>query len=313
MKKTRNTQHATRNTQIAKIVPSSSCGLTGNEVTKSTMIQKHSQMSPRFHNGVNRLPIKDRHKDGLTVSFSAGFTLVELAAVIVIIGFLVAGVLQGQELIKQAEIRTVIKDFQSFKSAYFSFKDKYNCLPGDCLNARTFFNSTDCPDVSSYNCNGNGDSLITGVANTEGARLWQHLGLSGFLKGAYQGYYNGSGDNYLAVVVPQGPIKGMGYGAFAADFTTLWTGGQPGNQNFIRASSVYQNATLTRIGGVSSLTSYDASIIDIKIDDGFPGRGKLIIEPHISSSNCVSTTNTATSIYNIQDITTRCVPSFLLD
>jgi type II secretory pathway pseudopilin PulG len=240
----------------------------------------------------------------------SAFTLVELAIVIIIIGAILGGVLQGKELIKQTEIRTVVKDIESYKSAYLSFKDKYNCLPGDCINARIFFSSTDCPDVAGYTCNGNGNNLLTGD-NAEGARFWQHLSLSKFLKGTYQGYYNGNGSNYLAVVVPQGPVKGMGYGAFGLNFFQFWTGLPSESRNYIRIGGVIQSGATTRIDP-PKLTSYDANIIDTKIDDGIPGRGKIMIEPHISG-NCITTSNVATSVYTMQDTTIGCVPAFLLD
>lgn len=87
-----------------------------------------------------------------------GFTLVELAIVIVIIGLLVGGVLQGAELITQSKIRAQIKKFEEYDSAILIFKAKYNFLPGDMpYNEATRFgfatnNSATVPP--------NGDGLI---------------------------------------------------------------------------------------------------------------------------------------------------------
>jgi len=61
----------------------------------------------------------------------SGFTLVELAIVIVVIGLLVGGVLVGQELIKQAQIRNVISQIREYNTAANTFRAKYNSLPGD--------------------------------------------------------------------------------------------------------------------------------------------------------------------------------------
>ncbi|MDO9008307.1 MAG: prepilin-type N-terminal cleavage/methylation domain-containing protein, partial [Thiobacillus sp.] len=41
----------------------------------------------------------------------SGFTLIEIAIVLVIIGLLLGGILKGQELITQGRIRNVANDF----------------------------------------------------------------------------------------------------------------------------------------------------------------------------------------------------------
>jgi prepilin-type N-terminal cleavage/methylation domain-containing protein len=60
-----------------------------------------------------------------------GFTLVEIAIVLVIIGLLVGGILKGQEMITQARIKNVINDFNGITAAYFSYWDRYRAIPGD--------------------------------------------------------------------------------------------------------------------------------------------------------------------------------------
>ncbi|CAG4884232.1 Prepilin-type cleavage/methylation domain-containing protein [Georgfuchsia toluolica] len=61
----------------------------------------------------------------------AGFTLVEIAIVLVIIGLLLGGVLKGQELINSAKIKNVINDFTSTTTAIYGYQDRYKRLPGD--------------------------------------------------------------------------------------------------------------------------------------------------------------------------------------
>ena len=67
----------------------------------------------------------------------SGFTLIELAIVLVIIGLLLGGVLKGQELITQAKIKNVINDFNGMSAAIYSYKDRYNFFPGDDGRAAT--------------------------------------------------------------------------------------------------------------------------------------------------------------------------------
>src|SRR5713226_231870 len=68
-------------------------------------------------------------------STEAGFTLVEIAIVLVIIGLLLGGILKGQEMITQAKIKNVINDFNGITAAMNSYQDRYRALPGDDINA----------------------------------------------------------------------------------------------------------------------------------------------------------------------------------
>ena len=68
-------------------------------------------------------------------STEAGFTLVEIAIVLVIIGLLLGGILKGQEMITQAKIKNAINDFNGVAVAVTSYQDRYRALPGDDPNA----------------------------------------------------------------------------------------------------------------------------------------------------------------------------------
>jgi len=67
----------------------------------------------------------------------AGFTLVEIAIVLVIVGLLLAGVLKGQELIENSRISSLAKDMDSMTAAVASYRERYRGLPGDSATANT--------------------------------------------------------------------------------------------------------------------------------------------------------------------------------
>lgn len=68
-----------------------------------------------------------------------GFSLVELSIVLVILGLLTGGILAGQSLIRASELRSVSTELQRYSSAIYSFRDQYMALPGDMLNATSFW------------------------------------------------------------------------------------------------------------------------------------------------------------------------------
>ena len=110
----------------------------------------------------------------------SGFTLIEIAIVLVIIGLLLGGVLKGQELITSARVRNLISQQDGIKAAFFGFQDRYRALPGDYPAAQATAN---IPNVT---LGGNGDGQIfnTGAAN-EQTIAWTHLSHAGFLTGSY--------------------------------------------------------------------------------------------------------------------------------
>ena len=61
----------------------------------------------------------------------SGFTLVEIAIVLVIIGLLLGGVLKGQEMIENARIKSIVNDMNGVSAAFHSYMDRYHAIPGD--------------------------------------------------------------------------------------------------------------------------------------------------------------------------------------
>lgn len=108
-----------------------------------------------------------------------GFTLIEIAIVLVIIGLLLGGVLKGQELITSARVRNIISTQDGIKAAYFGFLDRYRGLPGDYSAANAVANIPGCTGCFGGDANGQ----IQTVA--ESVHVWEHLSKAGFITGSY--------------------------------------------------------------------------------------------------------------------------------
>lgn len=113
----------------------------------------------------------------------SGFTLIEIAIVLVIIGLLLGGILKGQELITQGRIRNVSNDLQSMTAAINLYQGRYLALPGDDAGAGTRWSTA--PVATS----GNGDGIIAGIYNSttaadESRQFWLHLRRAGLVGGA---------------------------------------------------------------------------------------------------------------------------------
>jgi prepilin-type N-terminal cleavage/methylation domain-containing protein len=115
-----------------------------------------------------------------------GFTLIEVAIVIVITGLLMGWVLKGMELITSARVRNLISQQDNIRGAYFGFYDRFRALPGDYPQASTSISGVGT--ACGTNGNGNGDGRVDGAGATpssdEYILAWEHLSKSGFLHGA---------------------------------------------------------------------------------------------------------------------------------
>jgi prepilin-type N-terminal cleavage/methylation domain-containing protein len=113
----------------------------------------------------------------------SGFTLIEIAIVLVIIGLLLGGVLKGQELINSARVKNLATDFRNLPVLIYGYQDKYKALPGDDINAVSHVAATN---------NGNGNGIINGkwdstTATDETQLFWQDVRLAGLAPGPTTG------------------------------------------------------------------------------------------------------------------------------
>jgi prepilin-type N-terminal cleavage/methylation domain-containing protein len=112
----------------------------------------------------------------------SGFTLIEIAIVLVIIGLLLGGILKGQELINSARVKNLATDFRNIPVFIYGYQDKFRALPGDDSAATTH--------VGAAATNGNGDGVIQGnwddgltATPSESFLFWQHVRMAGLAPG----------------------------------------------------------------------------------------------------------------------------------
>ena len=173
----------------------------------------------------------------------AGFTLIEIAIVLVIIGILIVGVLQGTEMIENSKTKSILQDMRGIAAAYNSYYDRYRALPGDetaaTMTARGWLGAA----------GGAGTGVITITPATafttgapQGPGFWRALTASGFVSGNPAAGYLAAlpthrGEGRIAVVT--GPVYGLA-GTFVcasglstkqvAALDTLVDGPPPANQ-----------------------------------------------------------------------------------
>jgi prepilin-type N-terminal cleavage/methylation domain-containing protein len=206
-----------------------------------------------------------------------GFTLVEIAIVLVIVGLLIGGVLKGQEMITNAKLKRIESDNAGIAAAMFSYQDRYLQLPGDDGDAATRFSVYsdtggigDKADGGGNGTIGDGDdwddTVVAGSAWTTGSndetqKFFGHLRAAG--------------------LVPGGPEDGTR--------PTNAYGGQIGIQD----GALKISGHVTIFGAIEGPI---AKIIEGRLDDGKPNSGR--IQATLSSATDMSSTATAESAYD---------------
>lgn len=245
-----------------------------------------------------------------------GFTLVELAIVLVIIGLLVGGVLAGQELINQAKIRAIIKEYNSIQTSITTFRSIYSALPGDMKNAVAFWGAQAGGTTNGYDgtcaqlmvaatntatCNGNGDGMIGlnpySQHYYETFRAWHHLANAELVAGQFSGVTNGA--TWLTPSAAPGVnVMASGFSVAGWSFMGMGTYSSAGTWFPSKYGSIlyFGGAPASGVTGftVEPVMKPDMALgIDEKVDDGRPGTGGVMTFMNGFRPDCVVANSSA--------------------
>lgn len=249
-----------------------------------------------------------------------GFTFVELAIVMVILGLLTAGITVGNNLMKQAALRSFMRQVDETRSAIHLFRLRYQAFPGDMKDATAYWpvaggtgSDSVCYEIDSTTladpratCNGNGSQRIDEVSSSyadnwvyaERFRLWQHLSNAGMISGQFTGR-TGPAHNWHRMPGQNLPSTSMTGNALNIVYKKF---GMDAGQNF---SNIF-NENFHLISLVSEslpppFTAAELALIDTKLDDGKPATGKIFSFKATSTwgPGCATSDDPVTALYDI--------------
>jgi type II secretory pathway pseudopilin PulG len=185
-----------------------------------------------------------------------GFTLVEMALILLIIGLLVSAVIQGQQLIQGARVRSIISEQQAVATAVLAFQDRYQALPGDYQQAPlSIACSPPCPAG-----NGNGRIEDGGPPN-ESIIAWTHLAGAGFLNASF------TASSATSTVAPGNTPQNLAGGYLQIAFDDNWGySTNPARRHNVKTGNNLPVEVLAEV--------------DRKMDDGLPTSGRFQFSPY---------------------------------
>lgn len=238
-----------------------------------------------------------------------GFTLLELSIILVVIGLIIGSIMAGKTLIQAAQVRATIAQLQQYDNAAGSFIAKYDCLPGDCAKATTFWTpKANCASgngvlVTSYvGCDGNGDGKI--ATDAEKVRFWQHLSNARMIdEYMYASALDRGDSNTRADDDTTYPLAKMGMARFTVEYGPNRPDAPITLLSHIFILGGYPSEDYANLASV--VTGAQAFGIDKKLDDGKPDTGNIFRYTGYNGDDTECATNDSPRLYAING-TSKC-------
>jgi prepilin-type N-terminal cleavage/methylation domain-containing protein len=198
----------------------------------------------------------------MNIEKSKGFTLVEIAIVLVLIGLLIGGMLKGREMIANAKLKRIERDHAGIIAAMQAYRDRYLILPGDDDRASARFGiyTDTINDPAPADIDGDASGIVDGaweaLPNTETSNFWKHLRAANLIPG--------SGDDNSQPTNAFGGVIGLRDGSLAISGHVIIFGSVEGSI---------------------------AKILESQLDDGVPSTGLIQsdVNAGLMDGNAVST------------------------
>ena len=259
----------------------------------------------------------------------SGFTLVEIAVVLVLIGLLLGGILKGQQLISGARVRNMADQNSGIQAAYYGFIDRYRQVPGDmppalACSAITAEVDADCGGTPTIGGNQNGRIDRW----EEAGAVWAHLAHSRLLNGSYDGNTATAAQYEAGVLTGQVPGNAFQQPVLLG-VTDDYDAGGAASGSTVRLAYVFG----------AGVTPSLLRELDVKLDDGDPGSGtvrgtvstaktgesivggddfgagtpgsEVVLWSSTTGAPCINNAGAAGSSWNVDSDNTRCNALFL--
>lgn len=230
----------------------------------------------------------------------AGFSLLEMALVVSIIGLLTGAIVAGKSYIHNAKLNTATNEARYYIGALQQFEQRYGAVAGDMPNANSYWTGV---------TNGDGNGLIvwgTGY-NAEYFLVFQHLAKAGLITGSYTGS-SGPASSYDAIPgtnVPAGAIDESGY-LFGDISPSIVSGDTYYFDGYYIHPLFWGRRTSGNILANGPLSPLDAEKVDAKYDDGNPGLGWIRTYKGSVNGSCVTGDTAASASYIISNSIGAC-------
>jgi len=231
-----------------------------------------------------------------------GFTLIELSIVLVIIGLIVGGVLVGKDLIKAAEIRSLVAEYGEIRTSINTFRAKYNSMPGDLTTQQATSFGMQPATRNAPVANGHqivhGDGKISTCADqydfigSEGVLFWRDLSSAGLIRQNFTTatdiVESGLTVADLPLYLPVSKIRSAYWIATAANscgfiYNAASLSEKMGVNYFYLGSTAIDSGSYYNVTN-EGLTPLESFQMDSKLDDGDPWGGNIRVNMNMLSS-----------------------------